>query len=293
MIKFVKAVRQLIDIGADLVGSKLLEGVLQNSVEPGQHQLQRLLALILRRRDPARVQGAALSLIFIQDGLDADDGIQNVRTCISLKGGKPVDIKHIILGRLIGQVAVFDSGQAHDLRGLFCLLRRNLRILRDLLVHLLVDVRNQVFQTHDAALTGLEGLAVLAVHGAKAQEPKLCLRLYDSRLLRTAEHLDKMHLLALIHHIDDLVRIVKLPALHQRRQIRRRVKRSPVGFQNHAGGNLLRIRLFLYVHHQSAVALVCVALLFQPLHHVGNVGLGVGLALPQIEIHIQVRVIAL
>ena len=168
MVELVEGIGQLIDISTNLVGCQLVEGILQRAVETGQSQLQRLLAIIFRCRNPSLRQIATLGLILVQDGLNPYDGVQDIRSGIALKGGKAVDIKDIILGRLVGQVAVLDGGQANLLRRIPRLFLGNLRILRNLLIHLLIDISNQVLQTHHAALAGLEGLAVLAVHGTKA-----------------------------------------------------------------------------------------------------------------------------
>ena len=168
MIELVEGVRQLIDISADLMGRQLVKGILQHAIEAGQYQLQRLLAVIFRCRNPSLCQIAALSLILVQNGLNPYDGIQDIGSGIALKGGKAVDIKDIVLGRLIGQVAVLDGGKTDFSGSLPCFLLRDLGILRDFLIHLFVDIGNQVLQTHNAALTGLKGLAVLAVHGTKA-----------------------------------------------------------------------------------------------------------------------------
>ena len=43
---------------------------------------------------------------------------------------------------------------------------------------------------------------------------------HDPRLLRRAEYLQKMQFLALVHYIDDLIRMVIRFPLHQGRQIR-------------------------------------------------------------------------
>ena len=102
-----------------------------------------------------------------------------------------------------------------------------------------------------------------------------------------------MHLLTLIHHIDNLVRIKELPALYQGCQVGGGIQGRSVGLQNHAGRNLLGIGVFLDVYHQRALALVSEALFLQLLHHIRDVGLGIGLALPQVKFYIQVRVIAL
>ena len=157
--------------------------------------------------------------------------------------------------------------------------------------------QKSVFQTHDAALTGLEGLAVLSVHGAEAQEPKPCLRLYDSRLFRAAEYLDKVHLLALIHHnaaldcprpdrkASDAPPASPDPSSCKERP--RRISESCRGEPPSYPSLPLRPPLGRRCSRRRS------PLSSAALYHIRNIGLGVRLALPQIEIHIQVRVIAL
>ncbi len=101
-------------------------------------------------------------------------------------------------------------------------------VFRDLFIRFLVNIGNQRFKAHDAALPCLKGLAVLAVHRAKAQKIKLYLFADNARLFCAAEYLFKMHVLTLINDVNQLIRI-KLPAaLNERRQIRRRIEGSTV-----------------------------------------------------------------
>ena len=64
-----------------------------------------------------------------------------------------------------------------------------LRVLPDLADHLLVDLPDQVFQPHDSALPCLEGLAVLAVHGAETNVYQLRIIIDQLGLPCAAEHL--------------------------------------------------------------------------------------------------------
>ena len=101
-------------------------------------------------------------------------------------------------------------------------------VLHDLAVHLLVDLRDQILQPHHAAGPGFEGFAVPAVHGAEAQEFKLCLRFHDPGLSGRPEHLRKVQFLALVHHVDHLIGIIQLAAHHQRRKVGRVVEGGSV-----------------------------------------------------------------
>ena len=80
---------------------------------------QRLLALAPRLPNPQAVYRTAALLVLMQDGFDPDDGIQDIRPRISLKRGEPLHFEHIILRRLIRQVAIFDRGHPDDLCRLF------------------------------------------------------------------------------------------------------------------------------------------------------------------------------
>ena len=49
--------------------------------------------------------------VFRQNGLDADDGIENVGAGVALEGGEALQIKVVILGGLIAEIAVFQDGK--------------------------------------------------------------------------------------------------------------------------------------------------------------------------------------
>ena len=101
-------------------------------------------------------------------------------------------------------------------------------VIRNLFVHFVINTRHQVFQAHHAAFPGLEGLAVLTVHSAKAQEGQFRLRPYQPCLPGTAENLGKVKLLPLVHHIDNLIWPVILHTPHNGSQIRRVIEGSAV-----------------------------------------------------------------
>src|SRR5699024_9704788 len=206
----------------------LFVSVLHSASELRKLQHEILLAVVHRRQKLRVLHCSALFSVTVQDGFDPDNGIKNIRTCISLERSKAVDIENIILGGLIGQVAVLNGGKTHDLRRLFRVLISYASVLHDLAVHFFVDVRDQCFQTHNAALSRLEGLAIFAVHGSESQEGKLRILFHQTSLPRAAEYLDEMELLALIHHIEDLVRMIKLHPLYNSGEVRSRVQGSPV-----------------------------------------------------------------
>ena len=116
------------------------------------------------------------AVILVQNRLDTNDGVKDVWSRISLKRGEPVNIEDVILACLVGEVAVLDGCKRDHLRGLLCLFLTDLKVLfcllvlRDLFEHFLIHTLKQILQAHNAALTGLKRLAVLAVHRTEAEE---------------------------------------------------------------------------------------------------------------------------
>ena len=150
-----------------------------------------------------------------------------------------------------------------------------------------------MLQTHDAALAGLKGLAVFAVHGAEAYVDKLCVPADQAGLGRRAEDLGKVKFLALVSDIDDLVGAVFFNALLDRSQIGRRIEGGAVRLQDDTGRDLLGVGLLSDVNDQSALALIGIAALFHLLDHAGDHGVDAGLAVPQIKADIEVFIVAL
>src|SRR5699024_2173028 len=109
VIKTVKGVGHLIDISADLMRRFLFVSVLHSASELCKLQHEILLAVVHRRQKLRVLHCSALFSVTVQDGFDPDNGIENIRTCISLERSKAVDIKNIILGGLIGQVSVLNG----------------------------------------------------------------------------------------------------------------------------------------------------------------------------------------
>ena len=114
MIKTVEGVGQIINIGADPVGGKFSGRAGDHALEAGKLQHQGLLVRILRGKDGKPRKASALLSVFFQDGLDADDGVKDIRAGVPFKGGEAVHVEYIILRRLVGKVAVLQGGQAHD-----------------------------------------------------------------------------------------------------------------------------------------------------------------------------------
>ena len=85
MIKMIEIIRQIIDEGADLMRSQLLKCLLNHTVESGQCQHQRFLTLTCRYQNMSLFYRIATRAILVQDRLDADDCVKNIRTCIALE----------------------------------------------------------------------------------------------------------------------------------------------------------------------------------------------------------------
>ena len=192
------------------MGSDLFKSLFDHAVEFHKLHHQTLFAVICRREDAAFSHFSAACPVFIQDRFDPHNGIQDIGACISFKGCKFIRIEDIILRCLIGKVTVFHCGERHQLRGLHRLIGIHFMVFSDLLIHLCIDVRDQCLKAHHAAFPCLEGLSVFSVHGAESQKAELCIIFYQFCLAGAAEYLSKMHLLAFVHHIDDLIRMEQL-----------------------------------------------------------------------------------
>ena len=185
-----------------------------------------ILASFIQEEAGMPAEDAKVSACFhitVQDGFDTNDCIKDVRTCISLERGEAVYIKNIILGSLIGKIAVFDCGKSYDLGSILCIFIFYTAILHDLTIHFLINICDQIFQTHNAAFSCLKRLAVFSVHGTKTKEGKLGLRFYKTGLSCAAEYLYEMHALTLIRQVNNGIRVVILHTHHNRSKICRTV----------------------------------------------------------------------
>ena len=236
---------------------------------------------------------AGLFLILGQDGLDPDDGVEDIGAGVALEGGEPIHIKGIVLGGQVGKVAVFQGRHCNDARNLVHCVAGDDVVLQDPLLDGIGNLGDQILQPHHTAGTGLKGLAVLAVHGAEAQELKLGAFGHNMGLLCGAEYLLKVQGLPLVHHVEHLVGMIVLLPLYQSCKVGGGIEGCAVGLQNNAGRNLRLILGLLDTHHQRALALYRIAAVFQVLHHVGDIGLRVAFALPQVEFHVEVLVVLL
>lgn len=97
-----------------------------------------------------------------------------------------------------------------------------------LLGHVIRHVRNERFQTHDAARTGLEGFAVLAVHRAEADVAELRVRADKPGLFRHAEDLLKVQVLPFVGQVHIFLRVIILLTLDDGGKVGRGVERRAV-----------------------------------------------------------------
>ena len=284
MVELVDTAGKLVDVGADQIGSGGLQGGFHGGSEfgDGEHQ-------VLGMGVGGHLNGQVLvCAVLCDDGLDADDGVEDIRTGVALEGGEAVHIEDIVLGGLIAQVAVLQGGQG-DLGGGGV----HLVVGYDLVLHHLGadksgHVSDELLQTHDAALTGLEGLAVLAVHGAEAQMLQLSGFGDNAAFAGGPEDLLEVQGLALVGDVEDLVGGEILHTLDHGGQVRGGVDGGAVGLHQDHGRNFLLVGLLGHGNHQGAFAEDSQALGLDVLDHGRNVGVGVALAQPGLEVDVQV-----
>ena len=159
--------------------------------------------------------------------------------------------------------------------------------------HFLIDICNEVFQTHNTAISCLKRFAVFAIHGTEPKERKLGLRFYKTGLSCTAKYLNEMQFLTFIYYIKDLIRIKKFYTFYDRCKISSRIKGSSVRFQKHARRNLFCVTFFFYINNQCTLIFISKSLIFHLLHHIRNVRLCIRFFLPEVKWHIQIVVVSL
>jgi hypothetical protein len=101
-------------------------------------------------------------------------------------------------------------------------------VFDNLVEHFFVDVCDQVFKTHNAALTGFERFSVFPVHRTESEKFQSCIRAHDPRLFCTAEHLCKVKFLTFIYYIDNFVRLIIFFPLYKCCKICRIIERRSV-----------------------------------------------------------------
>ncbi len=122
---------------------------------------------------------------------------------------------------------------------------------------------------------------------------KLRLRLHQPGLSCAAKHLLKIKILPLISHINNPVGMIILHSLDDGCKVSGVIKSCPVRLQYHTGRNLLCVGVLLYIHHQSALADIGIALLFHIINHTRNHIMNIRFPFPEVELHIQLFIIFL
>ena len=128
---------------------------------------------------------------------------------VFLKGCKAVNIKDVIFGRLVGKISVFDCGKSYDLGSIFASLSLHCDSPRSCDTFL-INVCDQVLQTHNTAFSCLKRFTVFSIHGTETKEGKLGLRIYKTGFSCAAEYLDKGELLTFVYNIKDLIRLERV-----------------------------------------------------------------------------------
>ena len=149
---------------------------------------------------------------------------------------------------------------------------------------------DQVLQLHDPALAGLEGLAVLPVHGPEAVVFQARRRRGDTRLVGSLEDLFEVLLLAVVDHVEDAVRTELLHALVDSGQVGRAVEHRAVGFLQHQRRDLLPVAGLADLHDQGAPAFPGVPFLFQARDQAMDPVLGIAFPEPEVEADVQLLV---
>ena len=286
MVELVDAACQLVDISADQVGSGGLECVFQGGAKLGDGQHQILGVGVGRCLNGQVLPGAVLC----QNGLDAHDGVEDIGAGVAFKGGKAVHVKDIVLGGLVAQVAVFQGSQSDFGSGGFHLVILHNAVFHHLGPDEIGHVLDQLLQAHHTALTGLEGLAVLAVHGAEAQVGQGEVRRNDAALFGSPEHLLKVQSLALVGDVKHFIGVEVLHPLDHGCQVGGGVDGGAVGLDQNTRGNFLLVGLLCHGDDPGALALDSQTLLLKVLHHGGDVGIGIAFSQPGFKVDIQVVV---
>ena len=229
MVEAVEVIRELIDIRTDPVRCTVFVSAFHHRSEARDvlHQTLLRLALRLCNCKLGKVP-AACGLVLRKNRLDSNDCVQNVRAGVSLEGGEFLRIKDIVLGCLVRQIAVLDGSECNLLCGILRFLSGDFRIALNLLLHLLIDIRDERLQTHHATVSCFEGLSVLTVDGTKADVPKLCLFIAKTAFSCSAEHLHKVKCLPLVCNINNFIRMIFIAAVLNRCKIRCRIQRRAV-----------------------------------------------------------------
>ena len=308
MVETVEVVRQCIDIGADAVWCEVLPCTVDLILITCEKQLHIMCGLLLHRQD-LEISRVLLHIILHmhviahatllhelpEDRVDTHDGVEDVWTGVALEGGELVEVEDVVLRRLVREITVLQCRETDTNRDRGCLLLAELLTtgcaytLEDLLIRLL----DQLLEPEHATLTGLKRLSVLAVHRAEADEAKLLLRTYEACLPCHTEELGIVERLPAVRDVDVLIRMIQLLTLDDGAEVRGRIQCRTVRLTDHTRWNFLRIALLCNIHHQGALGLIRKSLINQILNQARNILLRITLALPEIEVNVEVAIVLL
>ena len=283
MVEAVEGVGDFVDVSADFVWCFFFEGVFDGASEFGQFQHEVFLAGVYCREEFSGFEVSAFFFVTVQDGFDSYNCVEDVRTCVSFEGGEAVDVEDVVFGCLVGEVTVFDCGEAYYFGCFLRILVFDASVFDNLVEHFFVDVCDQVFKTHNAAVSCLEWFAVFSVHGTEAKEGKFCLWFYETGLSCAAEYLDEVEFLAFVYDVEDLIRIEEFYSFYDRCKVCCCIKGCSVGFEKHAWRDFFGICVFFDIYNECSLIFVCEALVFHHLDHIRDVWLCVGFLFPEVE----------
>ena len=113
MVEAVEGVGDFVDVSADFVWCFFFESVFDGASEFGQFQHEVFLAGVYCREEFSGFEVSAFFFVTVQDGFDSYNCVEDVRTCVSFEGGEAVDVEDVVFGCLVGEVTVFDCGEAY------------------------------------------------------------------------------------------------------------------------------------------------------------------------------------
>ena len=142
---------------------------------------------------------------------------------------------------------------------------------------------DEILQSHDAAGSRLEGLAVGAVDRAERQVLQLGLTA-DAGFLSGTEELFKMQTLALIDHVKHQVGLQLLGPLLDGGHVGGAIQVGPVGFDQDERRHLFLVALLGHLDDLSAVADLQLPGCLESLDHTGDAVLVGALAVPEVKV---------
>jgi hypothetical protein len=148
------------------------------------------------------------------------------------------------------------------------------------------SLADEVAELQHAAGAGFERLAVRPVHGAEADMLQLALGGVAGQDGGPEHHLEVVGL-ALVHHVEDLLRIEGPAAVQDGGQVRRAVHGRAFGGHHQQGRQVALVALAAYPDDPGALVVLQQAAGLQVGDHLRDQGVGVALALPEVEVHAQ------